>query len=218
MDPLAVVQARSQGINRTTSMNHLKQHLGTFDHCAILQGFMQQDTSTKYHPGCVYAKGMCQTDDANPTTEQGLLHKQFILTIRDQIERNLPPSQAREYIGSGDVVIAIRCGPAPSTSKAASSSSSSEPRGNDVKCNIFMLAHLCLRPACGVLAAMSVKSVSKSDPVKQQAQFLLDDTGCFCFKTSWELVADLLALRKTMDDSIIYLNVLVHNPLHPAMH
>lgn len=201
-------------------MNHLlKQQLPTFDHCPLLQTVMQQDTAAKYCPGCSYAKGMCQTDDVTLTAEQGLLHKQFILTIRDQIGRNLPPSQARGYLNSGDVIIAIRCGPAPSTSKAASgsSSSSSEPRATDVKCNIFLLAHMSLRPCSGIFAAMSVKP-SVSDPVKQQAQFLLDDTGCFQFKTSWELVVDLLALRKTMDHSIIYLNVLVHKPLLPDMH
>lgn len=186
-----VMKARSAGLNRTNSMGIFKEEVGDFTHSAFLQSVMQQETVSKYTPGC-FVKGLCSK---SPFSEQqNVLHKLLIKTIRTQISANLPSTQARDYLFSGDVAIAVRCG-----------------RGPGCSCRVYLLAQIALRPACAVFACMSLKSSPDSDTVNQ-ATFERNGDDAFLFKTSWELVADLLK-EHAENQTVIYVNVLDHSPV-----
>ena len=168
-------------------------------HNPLLQATMQQEAISKYQPAC-WLKGFCSKMSTATGKSHVALHQLLIKEIRNQINRNLPPAAAKEYLSSGDVAIAVRAGKCEPISL-------DDP--SDCLCQVFLLCSMSLKPASAVLASMDVKPLS--DGV--QSAFLQQSVdGSLVFQTSWELVSQLLQNQK-VEPGIIYVNVLQHKPL-----
>ena len=194
------MSARDEGIVRTNSFNLFKDEVPECTHSPILQGIMQQETISKYQPAC-WLKGFCLKSSTAAGKNHVALHQMIIKEIRDQINRQLPPAAAKEYISSGDVAIAVR-----TAKREPTGDSSSDGPTSSLK--VYLLCSMALKPASAVFAAMNVKPLSEG----VQSAYLQQSEAGLAFETSWDLVSELLQGQKH-EPALIYLNVLEHKPL-----
>ena len=180
-------------------------------HSPLLQSTMQQETISKYQPAC-WLKGFCSKSSPATGKSHLVLHQMIIKEIRGQINRNLPPAAAKEYLCSGDVAIAVRTGKCEPTSGgmvSGPSGCSSDGPSDGLKCQVFLLCSMSLKPANAVLASMDVKPLSEE---VQSASLQQSVGGGLVFQTSWELVSELLQDQK-LEPGMVFINVLEHKPL-----
>ena len=208
IDPEEIVKARQKGLNRTSAADAFEEALPQFTHLPLLQTAMQQETLKLYDSPC-WVKGFCAKCLPQAVGKHKLLHNVLWQQVRKQIDQNLA-TQAREYLTSGDLAIAVRYGTKDSVAGTCLSS--------DAICKYFLVAKMSLRPISAVLIHMVPETAfACSDPGDADMQFAsldVDDaTGQFVMQTSQQLVTDLLVQQKICD-YIICVNVLEHNPVH----
>ena len=220
VDPAEIVEARKAGITRTNAMEVWRTNVPEHFHQPLLQTQMQQETVHQYKPAC-WVKGYCQRLSISCQNQHNALRKLVVQEIRSQIEKILPPQRAKEYLVSGDVAVLFRSsssassdGPGSGSGSSASRSESDPSPKPEELMKVYLLAKMSLKPIRGVLVAMKTKQVSTPDSESMVAYLDVDDrTGCFVFKSSWDLVGELLALQSTSSNSVIYVNVLEHEPV-----
>ena len=195
VQPSEVVNARSQGVTRTNSVELFKAAVPEHNHNPLLQTTMQLESVQAYTPAC-WLKGYCRSEPHKVQRKHECLHKLLVKEIRNQIGHKLSAGAAKEYLTSGDVAIAVRFNTGDSNELPDTL--------------VFLLASVCLKPISMVLLPLVVKS--STDHSETIARFQLADSGEILFQTSWELVAELLQKQKE-SESAIFVNVLEHKPL-----
>ena len=195
VQPSEVVNARSQGVTRTNSVELFKAEVPEYNHNPLLQTSMQLESVQTYKPAC-WLKGYCRSAPHKVQRQHECLHKLLVKEIRKQIGSKLSAVPAKEYLTSGDVAIAVRF---------STGDSSKLP-----DCLVFLLASVSLKPISMVLLPLVVKS--SSDPSETFAHFQLAESGAIHFQTSWDLVAELLQQQKA-EESVIVVDVLEHKPM-----
>ena len=204
-------KARAKGMNRSNAYSFLQSQLPVADHSPINQTIMQKIASN-YKLPC-WHRGMCRKSNGKLCRQQAVLHENMFKEIRRQVDRNLPPSSAKEYLTSSDVCIAVRfrvtkqkeCVAVGSTASASAAAASSLP---EPFCKIFTLAKVVLRPVTAVLAAMDYDD-SVVGCGETSAQFRLSSDNSLVLCTSWEMCADLLK----QDVETVWVTVLEHRPM-----
>ena len=199
-------KARAKGMNRSNAYSFLQSQLPVADHSPINQTIMQKIASN-YKLPC-WHRGICRKSNGKLCRQQAVLHENMFKEIRRQIDQNLPPGSAKEYLTSSDVCIAVRFRVAKQKECAAAAAPAAAAFP-ETFCKIFCLAKVVLRPVTAVLAGMDLDEEhgSVSGCRETSAQFRLSGNMLELW-TSWELCADLLK----QDVETVWITVLEHQP------
>ena len=204
-----VLEAKARGLCKHTAHTVLARELVTFDHRPVLQSVMDSAT-TSYETPC-WVMGCCQKKEWLCRNSK-LFHRSMMQSMKKQLQSRLPKAIAKDFLRSGDVVIAIHFpgqSPAPAASSSSSSSSSSHchPSSSDGKgSRFFLVPKVVLKPEYAIL--MELDFNAKNNTASLQAH---PESGIFSITRSIDLAVELLS--ETRPPTSLWLSVLHHNPV-----
>eukprot|EP00438_Fugacium_kawagutii_P023067 Skav201165 [mRNA] locus=scaffold65:492536:505623:- [translate_table: standard] len=185
MDPVLLLDGKAKGLNKMNAGDVLEKNLPVCDHNPLLQSVMSQKAST-YRPAC-WVQGVCRQHKIRKL--QQTLHRTMMRGIKEQIgSRGIVPSEmVKDYLVSGDLVVAFRFPASTAASSQSHPSPSSELSSVSATCRLFSVPKVILRPEGAVLVAMEVVH-----GVPNQARLSENESTGLNFRSSLEWCAELL--------------------------
>ena len=199
-----VMDGKAKGLNKTNAADVLQRNLPVYDHNPLLQRAMSQ-VSSKYLPAC-WVHGICR-QNKQKRKQCETLHRTLMKGIKEQIAGFVPEASAKDYLVSGDLVVAIRF-PAHKADSTSSSSSAGPTDSDPPVCKIFAVPKVTLRPEGAVFIEMDmVVDFSGPKPIIRATLQHNDATGLnFCFST--EFCASVLLEESPGSGQPIWIKVL----------
>ena len=222
IDAAALLEAKTRGLNKMNAADVLERNLPLRDHNAILQGVMSQ-TSKQYIPGC-WRRGVCCKEKKDRDRHE-TLHRTFVRGIKQGIERMIPKALTKDYLTSGDLVVAVRFPafpkdegssgePSSDCNKRATATAEKLEDEKSTVTKVFAVPKVTLRPEGAVLVAMDLdRDVGSSKGNIYQATLRRNDRTGLEFCHSTELCADLLNLESPGLNKPLWLQVLEYKRL-----
>ena len=207
-----MMDGKARGLTKTNAADVLQRNLSVYDHNPLLQRVMTQ-VSSKYLPAC-WVHGICRRNKAKRKLCD-TLHRTLMKGIKEQIAGFVPEASAKDYLVSGDLVVAIRF-PALMADSSSSSGSAGPTQSSPSMCEIFAVPKVTLRPEGAVFVAMDQEiDCSGPNPITRATLRRSDATATgleFC--TSSEFCARVLMQQSPGLGQPIWIKVLQYTRVY----